>query len=525
MTMLGSGGRRHTAASSRDRGSMGPAPDLGPAPAARTAQLARHRPRRGQTVAKLVVDAATLALSFVLGLRALELVRNPQHLVGVPQAWVFLPAYLGAFVVAGAYRCDPQRLLPSMLADIVDTGRSLALGALAALAENDVIGAIGHRELRVAEAVALVLPAAVLVPLARVLVGKLSAAGRLGPRVVVVGTGRTADGVAGRIRRSGRAHLVGMVADGRCPSTGVAPGEGKVLGSVGDLAGLCRQHRVDRVLVAGAVDHEEALGVLRDLATSVTVSIVPRFHELLNFRSSVEELAGIPLVHVAPASLSAGSKAAKRIFDIVVSALAIAILAPLGLVLAVLVKRGSPGPVLFRQARPGRHGEPFTILKFRTMSVDAESRRHEVSSLNEHADTPLFKVRDDPRVTKLGRCLRERHIDELPQLLNVLAGHMSLVGPRPFPTAECESLAPRRFQVRPGMTGLWQVSGRIDLSYDDLLYLDDIYVASWSFWWDIRILLQTPKVLLERRGDGSGRPGWAPSEGGPVQPPNGTRPT
>lgn len=447
----------------------------------------------------LAVDAVALLVSSASGLRMLELVRSPKHLVSLPQAWAFVPAYLGAFVLAGAYRPNPRRLLPSLLADMIDTGRSLALGALAALAENDVIGTLGHHELRVAEAVALALPAVVLVPLARGLGRRVPGAGpSLAPRVIVVGTGPTADGIAGRIRRSEHAWLVGMVSDEPWPAKGT-------LGGAADLPMLCAEHQVDRLLVASAGDHDRVLAVLRDLSSSVAVSIVPQFHELLNFRSSIEELAGIPLVHVAPASLSLMAKAAKRLFDVVASLLAVTVLVPFAIVLALVIKWDSPGPVLFRQDRPGRYGVTFPILKFRTMVFDAEGRRDEVASLNEHADTPLFKVREDPRVTRIGRILRERHIDELPQLLNVLAGHMSLVGPRPFPVAECDSLAPRRFEVRPGMTGLWQVSGRIDLSYDDLLYLDDIYVASWSFWWDVRILLQTPKVLFDRSGDGSKR--------------------
>jgi lipopolysaccharide/colanic/teichoic acid biosynthesis glycosyltransferase len=137
------------------------------------------------------------------------------------------------------------------------------------------------------------------------------------------------------------------------------------------------------------------------------------------------------------------------------------------------------------------------------MGVDAEARRHELTALNEHADTPLFKIKADPRVTKVGRYLRDRHLDELPQLFNVFLGQMSLVGPRPFPVSECDQLDPRRFEVKPGMTGLWQVCGRIDLSYEDLIHLDHIYVASWSFWWDLRILLQTPKVFIDGAADGA----------------------
>ena len=168
--------------------------------------------------------------------------------------------------------------------------------------------------------------------------------------------------------------------------------------------------------------------------------------------------------------------------------------APFFAAVAVIIKATSAGPVFFRQVRTGRNEQPFSMMKFRTMYRDAESRRHELDHLNE-VDGPLFKVQNDPRVTRVGRFLRRTSLDEFPQLINVWKGDMSLVGPRPFVVSEAmeiEGWARKRFEARPGMTGLWQVSGRNELSHLELCRLDYLYVASWSFWWDMQILWQTP---------------------------------
>jgi exopolysaccharide biosynthesis polyprenyl glycosylphosphotransferase len=399
--------------------------------------------------------------------------------------------------------------MPSIVADLAGTTQLLLLGVIMALAEVDALGGrLDGRVFRVSEAVAFAVPAIILVPAFRSGLRHLVARGRSwAPRVIVVGSGWLVESVLGRLSRSGEAVVVGVI-DG----DGTRPG---LLGGVCDLARLCERYQIDRVLITPSLTRpKDTLAGLADLDSSVAVSVIPEYFELLNFRSTVEELAGLPMVHVKPASLSITSRAAKRLLDIVASSLLIVVLVPFWIVVAVLIKRDSSGPIFFRQERLGVHRKPFLIMKFRTMCADAEDRREEVESLNNHPGTPMFKAKGDPRLTQLGPKLRRRHIDELPQLFNVLLGQMSLVGPRPFPTVQCDNLAPRRFQVRPGMTGLWQVSGRSDLRYEDLLYLDTVYVSSWSFWWDMRILMQTPKVFLDRAGDGSSvNSGGASSQG------------
>ena len=448
-----------------------------------------------------VADVIGLALSILLGQALFAALRghNPS-VVRAPSVLIFVGPFLLGLALFGSYHYEARRFLRSFVSDLHAVALGLGAGIIFSLCLNDVIGGEGHHELHVAEAVTFAAIALGLLPVSRAIALHItSSKAGLKPRVLIVGSGKVAALVESRLTRSGDATVVGMVDDDPSPMT-----SGRMLGTMKDLSRLVEEHKIDRVLVAfSRTPASSTLAHLQEVETQTSVSIVPRMYEMINFRSFVDELAGIPLVNVAPASLSRTARASKRILDIVGSFFGIVLLIPFWIVVAILIKLDSPGPVFFRQARPGLHGRHFKIFKFRTMGVDAEARRHELAVLNEHADTPLFKIKADPRVTKIGRYLRDRHLDELPQLFNVLLGEMSLVGPRPFPVAECEQLAPKRFEVKPGMTGLWQVCGRIDLSYEDLLHLDHVYVASWSFWWDLRILLQTPKVFIDGAADGA----------------------
>ena len=192
----------------------------------------------------------------------------------------------------------------------------------------------------------------------------------------------------------------------------------------------------------------------------------------------------------------------KRLFDIGVSAALTIVAAPVWLLVALAVKLDSPGPVFYRDRRVGLGEGEFGMFKFRSMYIDASERQAGLEGANE-ASGPLFKIKDDPRVTKVGRIMRRYSIDELPQILNVLRGEMSLVGPRPLPLrdfVQLEDWHRKRYLVLPGMTGLWQVSGRIDLSFDDLVRLDFYYLENWSIWLDISILAKTLPAVVARRG-------------------------
>ena len=315
---------------------------------------------------------------------------------------------------------------------------------------------------------------------------------RHGIRVLVLGSGTVARQLIRYLSWDSRITLLGCVDDEP------APGQ-EVLGGLDDLPRLCEELAVDQVLVSFSRTHPaSALDRLRALRPEVAVAIVPRYFELLSPRSCLQELAGLPVVEVSRGNLSATAPVAKRCFDIVGSLVLLGLAAPVMCAAALAVKLTSPGPILFRQQRVGRHRRPFVIFKFRSMTVGMEECRGPSD-----ADGPLFKMHRDPRVTRVGRLLRRTSIDELPQLFNVLKGDMSLVGPRPFVPSESQQIVgagERRFEVRPGLTGLWQVSGRSNLSFDDLLRLDYLYVASWSLWWDLRILWHTPREVLKGLG-------------------------
>jgi lipopolysaccharide/colanic/teichoic acid biosynthesis glycosyltransferase len=235
--------------------------------------------------------------------------------------------------------------------------------------------------------------------------------------------------------------------------------------------------------------------------------MVPRYFELMSWRSRLTDLSGLPFLEVARPHLSVWDQFIKRAFDLCISSLVLVITSPLLLVVALGVKLSSPGPVFFHQTRMGRHREPFTVTKFRSMTVDSECEHgpdHDVPS--EDQGRPLHELRgkqaEQSRITPFGAFLRRSGIDEIPQFINVFRGDMSVVGPRPFIPEESlvEGWALRRFEVRPGITGLWQVSGRNDLTRNDLVQLDYVYVASWSLWWDLKIMWETPKTMARGTG-------------------------
>jgi exopolysaccharide biosynthesis polyprenyl glycosylphosphotransferase len=232
---------------------------------------------------------------------------------------------------------------------------------------------------------------------------------------------------------------------------------------------------------------------------NIGVRVVPDLFQMSLGNVIVETLNGVPLLGLHEPQLSDWAVLFKRTLDVLLAGLALILASPLLLVSAIAIKLDSPGPVIFRQTRVGRHNREFTVLKFRSMYVDAEARVAALRARNE-ADGPLFKMRGDPRRTRVGRWLRRTSMDELPQLWNVLKGDMSLIGPRPPLPSEVQEYAPwhrRRLDVTPGMTGLWQVSGRSDLTFDEMVLLDIYYIENWSPFMDLRILLKTiPTVLL-----------------------------
>lgn len=279
-----------------------------------------------------------------------------------------------------------------------------------------------------------------------------------------------------------------------------------LLGTVRDVRRLQDRIDADTVMVAG--------GGLRSAAdlrrigwdlegTDTRLIVAPSVVDIAGQRMQMRLVAGLPLVHVEEPQVSAAGGLIKRIFDFAVAGALLLLLSPVMAAVALVVKLGDRGPVMFKQQRVGLGESSFDILKFRTMVVDAEKQLEELRHLNESKGGVLFKLREDPRVTRVGRVLRKLSLDELPQLWNVVRGDMSLVGPRPPLASEVEKYHPdhrRRLLVRPGITGLWQVSGRSGLSFDEAVRLDMYYVDNWSFVGDLVILFKTVGAVLRREG-------------------------
>ena len=277
-----------------------------------------------------------------------------------------------------------------------------------------------------------------------------------------------------------------------------------VLGSVFDVTRVLERLRPDELIVSGVdVRDDDLLDLVGEAnRAGVKVRVAPSTMELLTQRAEYVPGQGVPLFELRPPVFAGLDWATKRAFDIVVSTAIVAAAAPLWLIIALAVKLDSPGPVFYRDRRIGLGEREFGMLKFRSMYVDASERQAGLETANE-ASGPLFKIKDDPRVTRVGRVLRRYSLDELPQLLNVLRGEMSLVGPRPLPLrdyVQLEDWHRKRYLVLPGMTGLWQVSGRIELTFDDLVRLDFYYLENWSIWLDISILAKTLPAVAARRG-------------------------
>lgn len=276
------------------------------------------------------------------------------------------------------------------------------------------------------------------------------------------------------------------------------------LGTLDRLGPILAEARPDELILSEG-DFDEA-AVLEIVETAhragVKVRLAPKTTDLLIQRGEYVPGQGAPLFELRPPVLAGTDWLVKRSFDLVVSLIVLIVGLPLWLVIAAAIKLDSPGPVLYRDRRIGVGLREFGMLKFRTMVQDAADRQVE---LEEHNEAPgaLFKIREDPRVTRAGRILRKLSLDELPQVLNVLAGEMSLVGPRPLPLRDYDKLESwhrKRYLVLPGITGLWQISGRSNLTFDDLVRLDFYYIENWSIWLDISILFKTPFAVFSGRG-------------------------
>jgi exopolysaccharide biosynthesis polyprenyl glycosylphosphotransferase len=265
---------------------------------------------------------------------------------------------------------------------------------------------------------------------------------------------------------------------------------------------------VERVIVAFSNDsHEEMLDLIRSLKDlDIQIDLVPRFFEVIGTNVGIHTAEGLPLIGLPPLRLSRSSIVMKRAMDLVFSVAGLIVLSPFLLATAVWIKLDSNGPIFFRQLRMGSGDVTFQIFKFRTMEADADARKVELAELNKHngngGDPRMFKIPHDPRVTRAGRFLRKYSIDELPQLLNVVRGEMSLVGPRPLILEEDQHVVDwrrQRLSLKPGITGLWQVHGRDDIPFEEMVQLDYVYVTTWSLLNDLKLILRTLPALVRAR--------------------------
>ncbi len=326
-------------------------------------------------------------------------------------------------------------------------------------------------------------------------------------RVLVAGDGLHIDEIVTILQRESWLgyHVVGALRAAGSTDTEQTLRGFPYVGDTSASAEVARRTGADAIVVAGgafasSIELRRAQWALED--DRVQVIVVPGVTDVASERVRVRPMAGLPLVHLERPRAAGASRRAKRTFDVLGASIVLLLASPVLLFAAAVVRLSSEGPVFFRQMRVGRDGQHFAMLKFRSMVVDAEAMLPQLVAANE-SDGALFKIADDPRVTRPGRWLRRFSVDELPQLLNVIRGEMSLVGPRPALPAEVSGYnadVSRRLRVRPGITGLWQVSGRSDLSWEDTVRLDLYYVDNWSMVQDLAILARTAKAVVGSSG-------------------------
>jgi exopolysaccharide biosynthesis polyprenyl glycosylphosphotransferase len=440
----------------------------------------------------------------IAGSAALAMALSPAQTEISDFLWVLptLPVWVLLFRLYGLYERDVKRLNHGALDDVPNLFHALAIGTLMFWVYVRLFQG-AHRlvllEVLVLAAAALVLVLA-LRSLARRVVSRL-----MGPeRVVFLGEVPSLPALVRKIQMHPEYCLepVGIVqSDIRGRSIPSLPVLGDLDGF--DLSELVRRYAVERVIVAHAeVEDAMLLELLQQCGPlSVKVSVLPRYVDALGPSVEVDEIEGVTVLDLNPLILPRFSRVVKRATDVVGAGVALIFFAPLMALLALAIRLDSTGPVLFRQERVGRRGQHFELLKFRTMVPDAE--RHVEELLKWSQDPHWLKLDRDPRVTRMGRVLRLFSLDEIPQLFNVVKGEMSLVGPRPLLPSQDVRVAGwsrMRLELAPGITGLWQVLGRTNIPFEEMLKLDTVYVTNWSLWLDIKLILRTFRIVLTRQG-------------------------
>jgi exopolysaccharide biosynthesis polyprenyl glycosylphosphotransferase len=409
-----------------------------------------------------------------------------------------VPAVLLLARILGLYHKDEVRLRQTSLDDAPALFQLATLYALAVWVTRHATEAGGLTGAHVMTLLVGFFAAAVCL---RVL-GRALARRALSPeRCLVVGEAGTAQRLARALAAA--AHNARVVASIECDNAKSEQTTFSDLSKAANLTLIVDREQIDRLLVAPRYpDIGHVLSLVHTAkSVGVQVTLVPFLGEIVGASAELESVGGVSMLGLPQLDLSPSARAMKRGMDLLGALAGLAVLAPFIAVVAALIKVDSPGPVLFQQVRTGRDGTRFKILKFRTMVDGADSQKAQLTTMNEAVG--LFKIAEDPRVTRVGRFLRKTSLDELPQLLNVIRGDMSLVGPRPLIEDEDAKVVGwfrHRLRLQPGMTGPWQVLGSARIPLDDMIRIDYVYVANWSLWADIKILLQTIPYVLARRG-------------------------
>ncbi len=468
----------------------------------RTGDPRRRARRRGEVLARMLVTgdmlAALLASAIVVAALGLTADLSPS-LVFVLVNGLTWP--LVAFSI-GLYRSDQLSAWASAISEVPRVFVAVMLVTWPLFAAASLLGL----DDRVALTFLTVAATASLAGISRSIVrAGLHRAPELRQRTLILGSGVVAGQLVKKLRDNGQFGLVpvGMVDD---EVHDVGTPDLPWLGRFDDLDKIIETQQIDRVIIAfSRASHEQLLESIRACRDSgVAIDVVPRLFEFLDGVQALDQVGGLPVLSIGAAHLSSISMAAKRGLDLVGAILIIAAFSPLMIAIAIAIKLESRGPIFFRQPRAGRRRTSFQLIKFRSMYVDAEKRKQECEELNEAGDGVMFKIRDDPRVTRVGRFIRRFSLDELPQLFNVVTGEMSLVGPRPLIFPETDALDEewhlRRLELRPGLTGPWQIYGRSQSPFQEMVRFDYQYVAGWSLARDIEILFATLPAVVSGRG-------------------------
>jgi exopolysaccharide biosynthesis polyprenyl glycosylphosphotransferase len=468
-------------------------------PAARLEIKSRAR-RRGMVLARMLYSADTLAAMLAGGVAIAAFDNHSTagltYLLCCAMLWPF------AGFSIGLYRSDQLAAWASAVPEVPRACVAILLIAWPLFA----VAAVLQLHNAVAVTFMTLVATAGFVTCARSFVrARLHQAEDLRQRTLILGSGIVAGQVVKKLQNNNQFGLVPVgIVDDEVHDIGTP--DLPWLGRFKDLDAIIAVQQVDRVIIAfSRASHEELLESIRACRDAgVAIDVVPRLFEFLDGVRALDQVGGLPLLSIGAPVLNSVSMAAKRGLDVVGSMFLLMLFAPVMLATALAIKVESRGPIFFRQPRAGRGNTSFKLIKFRSMYLDADMRKQELEERNEAGDGVMFKIREDPRVTKVGRLIRRFSIDELPQLFNVLKGEMSLVGPRPliFPEAAAldESWHLRRLELRPGLTGPWQVYGRSQSPFQEMVRFDYQYVAGWSLARDIELLLATLPAVISGRG-------------------------